>query len=610
MKLLGRTHLSAHEIASLALDGLPETKRGVQLLADRCGWAWVDRVGRGGGKLYSVADLPLAAQRDLVDRWASTPRATAPRGRPKGTDFFTRHPDVAAAIEVLISERELSAPHVRSLLVADGRFGDLPTERHIRRFIARLEAEKPALLASVRDPDLYKSKYRLALGRADASITHAHQVWEIDTTKADVLCKEGRLAILGIVDVWSRRVRYQVVPSESAQSVRRILTDTIRAWGVMPETLRTDHGSGFINHSIVSALPALDIELSPCPPGSPEKKPFVERMFGTFNRERAALLAGFTGHSVADAQRLRGKAKKATGRAVIVPELTGPELQTIIDNWLDGVYHQRVHSGIGVAPIARYTASPVPARRAPSEEALLLALSALVGTARVTKRGLRWKNGRYWNPALAAWMGRDVVLRRDEDDLGALFVFDGEGNYLCTAVDHARSGLSQERFSIEARRQMAEFMKDQRADLRAKAKSFSFDDARDALLRSDAEQAGKLVTLPVATTSHSTPMLASVSDTPPVLPDAATIAAADARARTARAAPLQLVSFADRVADADRLLTAAAAGEAVDPDALRSARAFATSAEYRAAKFIAADFANRSGANRPAPVQAKRENSL
>lgn len=610
MKLLGRTHLSAHEIASLALDGMPETKRGVQRLADRCEWAWIDRAGRGGGRLYAVADLPLAAQRDLVDRWAATPRATTPRGRPKGTDFFSRNPDVAAAIEVLISERELSAAHVRELLVADGRFGDLPTTRHLRRFIAQLEAEKPALLASVRDPDLYKSKYRLALGRADASITHAHQVWEIDTTKADVLCKEGRLAILGIVDVWSRRVRYQVVPSESAQSVRRILTDTIRAWGVMPETLRTDHGSGFINQSIISALPALGIVLDPCPPGSPEKKPFVERMFGTFNRERASLLAGFSGHSVADAQRLRGKAKKATGRAVIVPELTGTELQTIIDNWLDGVYHQRVHSGIGVAPIARYTASPVPARRAPSEEALLLALSALIGTGRVTKRGLRWKNGRYWNPALAAWMGRDVVLRRDEDDLGALFVFDGDGHYLCTAVNHEVSGLSEEQFATQARRHMAGYINDQRAELRAKAKSFSYAEARDALLRSDAEQAGKLVTLPVATNAHSTPMLASVSDAPPVLPDAATIAAAEARARTARAAPLQLVSFADRVADADRLLAAADAGEAVDPDALRSARAFATSAEYRAAKFIAADFANRSGANRPPPVQAKRENSL
>ena len=62
--LLGRTHLSAQEIAALALDGLPETKRGVQLLAERAGWSSVPRVGRGGGRCYAVADLPEGARRD------------------------------------------------------------------------------------------------------------------------------------------------------------------------------------------------------------------------------------------------------------------------------------------------------------------------------------------------------------------------------------------------------------------------------------------------------------------------------------------------------------------------------------------------------------------
>ncbi|MFV3448532.1 hypothetical protein ACNJGE_21290, partial [Mycobacterium tuberculosis] len=97
------------------------------------------------------------------------------------------------------------------------------------------------------------------------------------------------------------------------------------------------------------------------PPASGDKKPFVERMFGTFTRERAALLDGFAGHNVAQAAKLRQAAKVRTGRAVIVPELTAAELQVVINAWLDGVYHVRDHAGTGASPIARWTNSPRPA---------------------------------------------------------------------------------------------------------------------------------------------------------------------------------------------------------------------------------------------------------
>jgi len=592
--LLASTHLSAHEIAALALDGLPETKRGIQLLAERQGWSTRQATGRGGVRvLYAVADLPSDAQRDLVDRWVSQPstRPQAKVGRPKGSDYFSRREEVAAAVEAWIAERPLSSARVMELLQT--RFNDLPSPRSLRRFIAHLEATKPALLASTRDPDLFKSRYRLALGQADAVVSHAHQVWEIDTTMADVMTKGGRVAILGIIDVWSRRAKYLVVPSESAQSVRRTLVATIKAWGVVPERLRTDNGSGYINQTILSAAPLLGIEVEPCPPGSPEKKPFVERLFGTFTRERASLLAGFAGHSVADAQRLRAAAKKRTGRAVIVPEMTPDDLQVVIDNWIDGVYNLRVHSGTDAAPIARFLASPVPARAAPDADTLKLALSAYVGTARVGKRGVQWKKGRYWSAPLAGWVGRDVMIRRDEDDLGELFVFDGDGRFICTAVNHERSGLSQEAFAREARRHQQDWMTAERSTLRDKSRQFSFEQARDDLLRRDAEQAGKLVTLPVQAQPHTTPMIDSVKDVVELPSDEAI---ADAAARLATPRTTAPTSFAERAAEADRLIAADAAGEAVDPDALRRARIFASSTEYRANKILSGNFA------RPAPA--------
>lgn len=578
MMLLRQSHLSANEIAQLELDGLPTTARGIQLLAGRAEWSWIARQGRGAGRAYSIGDLPERARRDLADRWASSEPAKG-AGRPKGTDFFTQNPDVANAVEALIAERNLSAARVLELIST--RFGTLPSRRTLKRFMLRVEAEKPALLASMRDPDLYKSKYRISLGNADAGVTYAHQVWEIDTTKADVLCKEGRKCILGIIDVWSRRTFYLVVDSESAQSVRRTLIGAITAWGVMPEVLRCDNGSGYINETIKTALPYLGIEHDPVPPASGDKKPFVERMFGTFTRERAALLDGFTGHNVAQASKLRQAAKVRTGRAVIVPEMTAAELQGVINAWLDGVYHLRSHAGISVSPMERWTNSPRPARAAPDEATLRMALSAAIGAVTVTKRGITWQKGRYWAAPLAEYVGRQVMLRRDEDDLGTIFVFDEQGQYIATAVNGERSGLSDQEFATVARRQQAAWMAEQRADLRKKQKGFRFEDARDALLRQDAEAAGKLVTLPVATQPHRTVMTESVADAPPVLPSATSLAAAsDAKPRTRAAAP------PDRIAQTDRVLADHEAGRAVDPDELRRAKQHAQSSEYRADKML------------------------
>lgn len=592
----GGTHLSAGDLAQLELDGLPSTKRGVALLAEREGWSWTDRPGNGGlTRLYAIADLPVLARRDLAARWADqAPSSLRGRGRPKGTDFFTRHPDVASAVEAILAERQLSVPRILELL--ETRFDELPSLRTLRRFVTTIERAKPALLASTRDPDAYKSRFRVSLGRADGGVTHAHQVWELDTTKADVMTKGGRRMVLGVIDRWSRRARFLVAPSESGQSVRRLLIDTIRGWGVLPEAVATDNGAGYINASIKTALEALGIEHRICPPGSPEKKPFVERLFGTFTRERAELLRGYAGHSVAEAQKLRAIARKQTGRAVIVPELEADELQAILDAWVDGVYHQREHSALRMTPMAKWLSSPTRAAAAPAEDVLKVALSAYVGTHKVGKRGLVWRGGRYWTAELAPFVGRPVTIRRDEEDLGALFAFDEDGRFIGTAVNAERAGLSEEVFALEARRQQADWMKQARAELRDRQRDFSIEKAKEQLLRRDAERAGKLAALPLPTTERATATMLSIS-VAPAPPTPAPERLADAVRRTAPGPRLE--SLADRIARTDALISAADRGEAVDPDELRRARLYATSTEYRAEKLTAAVFQPRTTAPIP-----------
>lgn len=572
--------VSAKELAAAGLPGLPSTHSAILRRAAADGWAFIDRVGRGGGRLYRVADLPADAQAMLRDQRIDAARA-APVGRPRGSDYFTRNPEVAAAVELYITQRCLSATAVMDLLRDD--FLELPSKRSLQRFIARLEDERKVVIAAVRDPDTYKGKFRLALGRADGNTDRAHQIWEIDTTPADVMTTDGRKMVLGLIDRWSRRTLFMVCESESAQSVRRLLVTAIERWGVMPEIVMTDQGSGFINGSIISALELLGIEHWPCPPGSPEKKPHVERVFGTFTRDRAELFDGYLGHNVAEAQKLRARARKATGRAQIVASMSAADLQAALDAWVDGAYHLREHSSLRMSPMRKWQSSPVAARAAPHADVLRMALSALVGQRTVGKRGIQWQGGRYWASGLAEWVGREVIVRRDEEDLGELLIFSPDGLFIDAAINHERSGLSETEFAVAAREQQQRWVSEQKADLKARAKGYTFEKARDALLRRDAEAAGKLTHLPLPTQPHSTPTMDTLSEgartaTPQPEP----------RTRAATAAIIAMPrSAAQKVAEADAIIAAADAGQDVDADELRRARLYATSSEYRAHRAIA-----------------------
>ncbi len=560
---------SAAEIAAMELPGFPATKRGILAYFEKMEVSPAAFGGRGGAGQYRPEALPDRLRNALEAHLLPANRVQAPvaannvrrsAGRPKGSDFWTQNPEVAQAVEAILARQKLAAPRVRELL--ETRYIELPSDRSLQRFIKDVEERNRAVLASTRDPDLFKGKYRIALGRADGGVTRANEVWELDTTKADVMMKGGRQMVLGVIDRFSRRVRFVVAPSESGQSVRRLLIETIEAWGVMPEAVATDNGSGYINASIVSALEALGIEHRLCPPGSPEKKPFVERVFGTFTRERAELLDGYAGHNVADAQRLRGRAKKETGRAIIVPQLDSEQLQAILDAWVDGVYHLRRHGSIGMSPMAKWQSCTATPAGSPGRDKLLIALSALVGPKTVGKRGIQWKHGRYWAPELAAYAGRVVLVRRDEEELGELFIFDEAGAFICKAVNAQRAGLSEEAFATAARQQQAAFMTKARAELRKKQANFRFEDARDQLLRRDAEAAGKLAQLPRPTVERSTPVLASLAEPTP-LPQ--------------RVSPDQIAERAER---AERLIADHEAGHDVPENDLAWATAFVSGAAY------------------------------
>ncbi len=591
----------------MAIDGLPHSKRGISRLAAEQGW--LSEAGPNRRCLFDVNALPPEIQAQIQSKMilrmggATAKDTNAPStltdnkarqggaGRPSGTSFFDKHTSHASAILSYISGYRHSAPNVMDLLRAEGLV-PLPPLRTLQRYMAQIEYARAAELQWQRNPDAAKSSQRLALGRADGGTTYAHQYWELDTTKADVMTANGRRMILGVIDRFSRRARFIVGDSESAMSVRHLLQRAIKDWGVLPHTIVVDNGSGYVNATIKSACEMLGIEHKPCAPGSPEQKPFVERLFGTFTRQRAVLLPGFTGHNVAQAQQLRARARKETGRAEIFAQITAEELQVILDNWTIGVYEQRVHGGIGIAPLAKAMRSPIAARMAPDAETVRRALSAFVANSTITKRGLRWKKARYWCPELAAYMNKTVHVRRDEDDLGALLVFDEDHNFIGTAVNYERAGTSEKAFALAARQNQKSHEKQINAFMRDVKRQFPIERASEALRRQDALEAGKLAVLPAR---------ALPAALPPANPET------QQQQRTASVIPLTAAinpalqsadKLAARVARCETLIARAKAGHEVPAEDLALANAFVAGAAYKAFK---AEEAYAAGL--PAPYQ-------
>lgn len=567
------------DLAALELEGLPSTRQGLNALAARAGWR-VAGQARGGAYLYEVTDdLAEAIKQARRERLAAVRLPNSGNlnrrraGRPKGSDYWSFNPDVADAVRLM--RMEFKDPATTILEKLTGQFSSrLPHLRTLQRFIDRIEEEELVALERVRNPDLYKSKYRVSLGRADGGETYAHEACELDTTPTDVLLIGGRFAILGVIDRWSRRARMIIAPSESAQSVRALLARAAHDWGALPGKIIVDNGSGYVNTTVKTACELLGIGHQPCLPGSPERKPFVERLFGTFTRARSAMIPGFVGHNVADAQRLRSREKKRSGLAEIIASVTPEEFQAILDAWIIGVYEAREHSTTRQSPLLRAMSSPIPARAAPDADELKRLLSAFVSSSVVGKRGIRWKGENYWHPMLIEHLGKPVHVRRDEGDLGMLFVFDDQNNFICDAINWQRSGFSEQEFALAANHDQKRWEREQSALNKARKRNFNIEEAKQQVLMRDAEAAGKLAYFQPQKPASAKPVPAVAL--PPLPRATATVHTLPAKRSAA--------DISDQVRRADSIIARHNDGFAIDSDQLKWAQGFVTTASYRSFK--------------------------
>ena len=477
---------------------------------------------------------------NTAQRWRNALRKHGPRGlerRKTGREsIIDADPELCEFLtaRLLPNAKHTSAQHLREAARAKFPEREMPAISAFRRWSARFRAKNAWLLSAVSDPDGHRSKRMPAFGSASEAITALNAVWELDSTPADVICADGRrYAIVGAIDIWSRRTMVLVAETSRATAIAALLRRAILAWGV-PEWVRTDEGGDYTSKHLRQALADLGIGHQALRPYSPDEKPFIERFLGTLARDLFSQLPGFIGHSVADRQEIRARqgfaARRGKGdKELYRAELTRDDLQEHCDVWCDAVYGRRAHDGLrGMSPFQKAASWGRPVRRIEDERALdiLLAEPAGNGVRVVHKDGIRVDRGRYIATELGPMVGERVLVRRDPADLGRIFVFAAEnGGFLAIAEDPERAGIDRQAVAAEAKRLHRARSNAARKLARKLAKGHPNDEAIRAVLDHAATEADSVVAFEPKSQAHNTDALDEAAE------------AADARDAAAPAPP-------------------------------------------------------------------------
>lgn len=381
-----------------------------------------------------------------------------------GTIETAEHGEMRKYLIALITKQpHLTGGHLRDLCRA--RWGEtvgvenakgyveqkeLPSVRTFERFMTSWKAENAEMHLRLTNPDGHKNRYMMSLGKADASIVRLNQLWEIDASPADVLCKDGRYSIYGIIDVYSRRVMYMTTKTPRTEAALLLIRRAVMEWGV-PETIRTDNGSDFTSKRFINALIGLGVEQDICPPFSGDKKAFVERHFRTLQHDLMPLLPGYIGHSVKDRKEIESRkafAKRLGEDAdkAFAVELSHHDLQEMIDTWAKQRFQHSPHGGLnGDTPFKKAASWTSPIRRIENERALDLLLAPIAGSGgirRIGKKGLSIDSGQFWSDNLIPHIGKEVLVKCDPENMGVVYCFDDKGKFITEARCFERDGVN------------------------------------------------------------------------------------------------------------------------------------------------------------------------
>jgi putative transposase len=261
-------------------------------------------------------------------------------------------------------------------------------------------------------------------------------IWQADHTELDILLKDEhgnarRPWLTIILDDYSRAVAGYMLSFAPPSAIQTALALRQAIWRKpqpgwhicgIPQVLYTDHGSDFTSQHIEQVAADLKIRLIFSTIGKPRGRGKIERFFASLSQ---VFLSG-----------LKGSARSEKEKPGI---FTLSELSRELENYLVNQYLVSPHSATGQAPQTRWEAGGFLPQMPESLEKLDLLLLTVPKTRRVRPDGIHFLGMRYIDPALAAYVGEEVLVRYDPRDMAELRIFHKD-LFLCRAICQELAG--------------------------------------------------------------------------------------------------------------------------------------------------------------------------
>ncbi len=421
-------------------------------------------------------------------------------------------------IRVMCRNPQTSAVNIRKAL--QGEFGrEVPSVNVIQRFRNQWIENNNELWLYYANPDEWKSKRMFAYGSASDHIERLNQLWEADSTPADLMLSDGRHSLVGMIDVCSRRLRLVVSKTSKATAVVVLIRHCIIDWGV-PEIIKTDNGKDYRSDHVVRVLHGLDVEQRFCTPFQGQEKPHIERAFRTFLHGMVELMPGYIGHNVTERKAI--EARRSFADRVMNKEnetvgvnISSAELQKFCNEWTNFVYHHDRHSGLdGKKPMEVVRAWRGPLRRITDFRALdmlLLPAPKDGGIRIIRKKGVLVENRYFQSPDFAGNVGSKVFVLLDPVDMGTAYIYllekDGGKSFLCAAIDPKWSGIDVAKFATSALKHQKKVMNEGRRELKKRSKAEGERHAYEKYVDFRKRETGKLMEFPQQAIPYTTPDL-------------------------------------------------------------------------------------------------------
>lgn len=422
---------------------------------------------------------------------------------------------------LMVAHRNIKLSKVMDGLAARFQGQELPGESAVRRYMDNYAKTFAGILLTIANPDKARSYRQPAFGSASDHVLRLNQIWELDSTKGDVMLQGGRHCVMGCIDVYSRRLKLLVSKTSKATAVAALMRACILDWGV-PEAIRTDNGSDYVSNHMERVVDGLGLGWDLCEPFQPQQKPHIERSFKTFSHGLVELLPGFVGHSVADRKDIEA-ARSFADRIMAKGDtaevnMSAAEFQTLCDRWLNAIYHQNPHAGLGgkkPAEMARGWLEPI--RRISDERALDCLLSEAAGNnglRTVTKKGVQADNIWYQAPEFGAFVdeARQIRVLEDAADLGQIHCYEPDtGLFICVAVDPLRKGIDRAEMAAKGMAIYKQTYKDGAKALRKIARDTKAEGIYEEILLHRESIIANTIELPKLAMGYTTPALEQAS---------------------------------------------------------------------------------------------------